>query len=499
MRGLGMWARRRDTFALILAITWLAFALRIAGLTAQSLWRDEVDALRFATQPLPVLLEMFRRHGENGPLFFLTLRPWLQLAGRSEFALRFPATLAGTLAVPASYALLRRLTGRRGPAAVAALLSATAPYAVWYGQEAKMYALLLAWAALTMYLTLRAGRAGGLWRWSLLYILTSLGFYLHLLAVLIVPVQALWLILAPSLAPALPRGQVLRRRLSGLVYLAFLVLPYLPLARWQVPLWLAADTQTGYPFVPLPTILLVLLVAYSRGILPTTDLATLLPMTLAWLAGVGLWALLADVMPEPASRRRWPVVVLLLVWLFWPAVGIYIISLRRPIFADRYLIWTLPAFLGLASLGVAALARLWRPFAAAMLAAAVALNLTAVIGQAQPIKADFRAAARFVMAHRQPGDRLLFQIPYNRYTFVYYSGELDSWLDGPYTNHGMSAAELDQTLRRATADLPVVWLIASETSLWDERGLTEAWLETHGRPTMRAKFTRVTVTRYELR
>ncbi len=127
MRGLGMWARRRDTFALILAITWLAFALRIAVLTAQSLWRDEVDALRFATQPLPVLLEMFRRHGENGPLFFLTLRPWLQLAGRSEFALRFPATLAGTLAVPASYALLRRLTGRRGPAAVAALLSATAP------------------------------------------------------------------------------------------------------------------------------------------------------------------------------------------------------------------------------------------------------------------------------------------------------------------------------------------------------------------------------------
>ncbi len=499
MGGSGIRSHRRDTLWLVLAITWLAFALRVSGLTAQSLWRDEVDALRFAMQPLLALLEMFRRHGENGPLFFLMLRPWLQLAGSGEFALRFPSALAGALAVPAGYVLLRRLSGRRGPAAIAALLSATAPYAVWYGQEAKMYALLLLWASLTMYLTLRAGQEGGLWRWGLLYVLTSLGFYLHLLAVLIVPVQALCLILAPSLAPAHRPGWAQRRRLSGLLYLTLLVLPYLPLARWQVPLWLAADTQTGYPFVPLVTILPVLLVAYSRGILPVTALVMLLPMTLAWLAGVGLWPWLRGVLPAPTGRRQWLVVVFLLVWLLWPAVGIYIISLRRPIFADRYLIWTLPAFLGLASLGVIALARLWRPLAAATLAAIVAFNLAAVNDQMQPIKADFRAAARFVMAHRQPGDQLMFQIPYSRYTFVCYSGELDSWLDGPYTNHGMSAAELDEVLRQATAGLPAVWLIASETPLWDARGLTEAWFQAHGRPTARAEFVRVTVTRYELR
>ena len=61
---------------------------------------------------------------------------------------------------------------------------------------------------------------------------------------------------------------------------------------------------------------------------------------------------------------------------------------------------------------------------------------------AQPIKSDFRAATRFVLTHRQAGDQLLFQIPYGRYSFVYYGGELAQWLDGPYTNHGMSAAEL---------------------------------------------------------
>ncbi|MER3401512.1 MAG: hypothetical protein C4313_10420, partial [Thermoflexus sp.] len=37
--------RRPEARLLLLAL--LAFALRVGGLTAQSLWRDEVDALRF--------------------------------------------------------------------------------------------------------------------------------------------------------------------------------------------------------------------------------------------------------------------------------------------------------------------------------------------------------------------------------------------------------------------------------------------------------------------
>lgn len=495
-----MRARRQHTAWLILALTGLAFALRAGGLTAQSLWRDEVDALRFSTQALPALLEMFRRQGENGPLFFLSLRPWLAAAGTSEYALRFPSALAGTLATPVIYALICRLTRQRGAALITAALLATAPYAVWYGQEAKMYAALLVWLPLTIYLTVRASWDGGAWRWLLLYCITSLGFYLHLLAALAVPVQAVWLMLLPSLAQARGHGWARRRRLIGLLYLALLLLPYLPFARWQAPLWLAADTQTGYPFVPLSSILLVVWVAFSRGILPVTDPATLLPMTLALLAGIGLWAGLRRQGGDWLGRRRWIVIGLLFVWLLWPPVGIYIISLRRPLFADRYLIWALPAFLTLAGLGLTALVRAWRPLAVALFGVILALNLTAVAGQAaQPIKSDLRAATRFVLAHRQAGDQLLFQIPYSRYSFVYYGGELDQWLDGPYTNHGMSAAELDAAMTSATAGLSAVWLIATETPMWDSRGLTEAWLKAHGQATRQAEFARVAVTRYQLR
>ena len=159
-------ARRTELLALILA--WLALALRVFGLGFQSLWRDEVDALRFATRALPELLETFRTPGENGPFFFLALQPWLTVGGHSEFALRFPSACAGTLAVPVIYVLVKRLAGRR-PALIAALLAATAPYLVWYGQDAKMYAALTLLVPLSLWLTVETAQRGGLWRWLLLY------------------------------------------------------------------------------------------------------------------------------------------------------------------------------------------------------------------------------------------------------------------------------------------------------------------------------------------
>ena len=495
-----MAVRASRTIWLPLVVTWLAFVLRVGGLLTQSLWRDEVDALRFSTQALPALLEMFRKPEENGPLFFLTLRPWLAIGGSSEFALRFPSALAGTLAVPLLYALLRRLTRERSTATIAALLLATAPYAVWYGQEAKMYAALTVLVPLSFYLAVQASWKDRWWRWALLYIVTSLSFYTHLLAALALPVQAVWLLILPTLAPGLEPPTAPRRRWSALLYLALLILPYLPLMQWQLPAWLAADQQTGYPFVPLPTILLVLLTAFSRGILPVSQRLTLLPSVLALLAGIGLWAAMPAQGAPRARWWRWGVIGLLLAWLLWPALGIYLISLRRPLFADRYLIWALPAFLALAAMGVTALARVWRPLGWVVLGAILALNLAAVWSQvAQPIKSDFRAAAQFVSERKQPGDLLVFQIPYNRYTFAYYSGAVDRWLDGPYTNNGMSEADLDAEMTHGTGDARAVWLIASEMPMWDERNLTDSWLSGRGAITDHAEFARVAITRYVLR
>jgi len=90
-------------------LSLLAFGWRVAGLASQSLWRDEVDSIRFASRPPAELIATFARPGENGPLFFALLNPWLAALGTSEFSLRLQAVLPGVLAVPLTYVLARRL------------------------------------------------------------------------------------------------------------------------------------------------------------------------------------------------------------------------------------------------------------------------------------------------------------------------------------------------------------------------------------------------------
>ena len=124
------------------------------------------------------------------------------------------------------------------------------------------------------------------------------------------------------------------------------------------------------------------------------------------------------------------------------------------------------------------------------LAAILALNLlSAGVQTMRPIKSDLRAAAGYVTAHRQDDDRLIYQIPHIHYTFSYYaSGRHDPnepafiGVDGLYTNNGMTEAEAADQMAGEIAGARVVWLIASEASMWDQRGLTERWLNEHGTP-----------------
>jgi mannosyltransferase len=489
---------------LLLSVTLLAFALRAGGLVRQSLWRDEVDALMFATRPLAQVLELFRKPGENGPLFYLLLRPWLMAAGTREFSLRFISALAATAAAPLVYVLVRRLAGHsRRPALLAALLIACAPYLVWYGQEAKMYGLLTFLVPATLLLTVEAARRGGWWRWALLYALTTASIYIHFLAALIVPVQILWLLIVPLPDQAGRRVSPARRWLWAVVYPAALFLPYAPLLRWQAPMWLSTF-QTGHPFVPLAEIFRIILAVFSLGIAGSGGLL-LLPYMLGLVAGAILWPLQGREGGRP-DRDRVRIAALLLIWFLLPPVMIYLVSLGMPIFTERYLIWSAPAFFALIALGADALLRAGKPIGLFTLAAVLALNIYGLVLQDRPIKADFRAAAAFVLAHRQPGDVLIFQIPYNRYTFTYYASPTHDpqdtarpWLDGPYTNRPVTEAQVDDWMRRGLDGAFGAWLIASEVPLWDEQGMTEKWLAGHGTAQDHAEFSRVAVTRYELK
>jgi mannosyltransferase len=507
-------ALERNRPWLVVGLVGLAFALRVMGLDFQSLWRDEVDAIRFASQPLHKLLQLLLNPGQNGPLYYFALRPWLALAGQSGFALRFFSAALGTLAVPLVYRLGRRLFPSLPTLSLlAAFLTATSPYLIWYGQEGKMYALVVVLVLVSMECYLAALERGGWGRWLLYVVVTSIACYVHLIAALMIPVQMLLFFVMG--------GEIRKARWKPwLVSIAALTLPYLPLVRWQLPLLLAGG-DTGYRFVPLREMLLSLLTSYSLGVVQSATV---------WSVSLFVGLLLAAGLLWQGHRSRLASLAVLACWLCVPVVGFFLITLVRPMYTARYLIFVAPAYILLLAAGVMGVARWSRWLAGLWLVALLVLNSLGVWLQARiPYKADFRGATAYVASHLEPGDLVLFQIPYGRYSFDYYyqryqnaqsephqAGSLPNRgavqvfvpmaaggvpyrsADGLYTNSGMDTEQVDRSMAAMTAGSRVVWLVATEVPLWDEQGLVQAWLDEHGSATEVAEFVRVAVTRYEL-
>jgi hypothetical protein len=122
----------------------------------------------------------------------------------------------------------------------------------------------------------------------------------------------------------------------------------------------------------------------------------------------------------------------------------------------------------------------------------------------EPVKSDFRAAAAYVADRYTPGELVVFQIPHGRYTFDYYFPWDDYvWADGLYTNHRapdgsylMSEQNAGWSMQGMTEGYGSVWLIATETGMWDDRGLVQAWLEKHLQRADESTFMWVSTYRY---
>ena len=482
----------------ILLTLWLAFSARAISLTAQGLWRDEVDQWRFALQPWAEMAANFTKVGWNGPLYSPLVRAWIALTGESVYALRYLSLLWGVLGVALIYALARRLLDARA-ARWAVLLMALSPYMVWYAQEVKMYTWVPLLVLLALYALERACVTAQRRWWLTMLVATSLAFYSHILAALLIPVIYLWVWLHPRRHP-----RALRR---GWWAPALLVLPYLPLLAWQAPLLLQVR-ETGFPPYALHEMALTLLNGWLVGIYQgemlvggNVGIGIILAMSaLAFLGAI-----------ELVARGRERLLYRLGIWMGVPLLALWFVSLRGPIFTDRYLIWAAPALYLLVAAGLAVMQRRMRRAWPALFLLLTGLWGFRLVEQAiYPIKPQFDHAADYLATARDPDALLLFQIPYNHHVIDYYfrrrgDAHLFPWAEAPFTNwrapdgdYDYGMPYVDGQMRGIVADYREVWLVYSEVPLWDERELVRIWLDTRGAVADKIPLHGVTLYRYEL-
>jgi hypothetical protein len=141
---------RADVLVLA-AIVLLAAWLRFRHLGLQSYWFDESVTVRIVDQPFGGMVDAIPRTESTPPLYYVLAWLWSRIAGVSEPGLRSLSAVAGVATVPLVWAAGRRLVGSRA-GLVAAALCAANPTLVWYSQEARSYALMVFFGAVSFLL-----------------------------------------------------------------------------------------------------------------------------------------------------------------------------------------------------------------------------------------------------------------------------------------------------------------------------------------------------------
>ena len=329
--------------SLLFLLTLLALALRLYCLDCYGLWYDEVASVEIARRgPWAVITDRFGGMLVQTPLHYLQV--WLTLLpgdpASSAVWVRLPSVLAGTLTLPVVYGLGRMMFGQAA-ALVAALLLMVSPVHIGYSQDARPYALLVLFTAISVYCLLRAEREEGAemsrWWWGFagstaLAIHTSyFGLTLFL--------PALSSYLAWVLYRAWRRGSLR----AALAPVAAIAIASVPIA-WDV---LRVERASPDPSLLINEVKLLL------------DQFALLPMTLAKIGLGGLaeawaqWGLFGLALVGAIwGRARY--VALCALMLIIPALELALFKTTNQVF-QRYALFVLPFYLLLMGNGLALL------------------------------------------------------------------------------------------------------------------------------------------------
>ncbi|MFQ5812678.1 MAG: glycosyltransferase family 39 protein [Anaerolineae bacterium] len=491
------WKRNTENWikiALLLILVLAAF-LRFYRLDGQSLWADEGNSVSLSGRSLD-LITAGAAHDIHPPLYYYLLHFWVRVFGSSEFAVRALSALLGTALVYLTYLLGRRLSNY-WLGLVAAFLSAISPFQVYYSQEARMYILLAALSALSIYFFIRFLEAEASntrnpkpktrnpYLWAGLYIVaTTLSLYTHYsFPIVMVMENLLYLIwLAMSWRQGRGRGRVLRWVVIQLAVVA-LYWPWLPIAYRQVSNWPSISQSYSPLFVVQEAFRL-----FSLGPTAGTQYTSLLLLGFAAIFIAGVW-------PRTRSTFKLESLIPYLLPLFYclfPVLMMYVLSLWRPAYRPKFFLVGSPAFClilaqGVVQLGKAASRRLaTRSLLRAscfLLPATCLIFITVASNRSlqnyyfdpQYARDDYRGIAQYISALDRRGDAILLNASNQWEIFTYYyKGDLPVY---PLPrSRPLDEARTAEELTEMTAEHDRIFAVLWAVDESDPGRFVEGWL-----------------------
>jgi mannosyltransferase len=404
-------ARSRPAMPLVPAL--VALALSVLGIWNPSFWLDESATISIAQRPVPEMMRFFETQDLVHAFYYLLMRPWMEVFGTSETAMRLPSAFAMAAAAAGVAAVGRRISS---PTAglLAGLAFACSVTVTRFGQEARSYALVTAAAVLATYLFVRAVEAPRRsWWWAgYAVVVTTLGA-LHIFGVFLLAAHGLTLVWRARRRPVL-LGWLVAAGVgaAALMPLVLAAKGQSEQVNWIPPL----DRRQLWEFLTF--------LAGGKALLPVVAALAICGVVAGWAA------------PRAAGLTLTSVG---LPWLVVPPLLLMAMSLSDSSFLPRYLLFCIPGLALLVGTGLAWLieARWWWPVAV------VAVALLAVLSVPEHVKArqqtskldDLRSGADVLRANARSGDALLFLTSISRW----------SWAAYPDATRGLQDVMLDQT------------------------------------------------------
>ncbi len=523
-----------DKFApgMVIFITLVGGFLRILLLGTKGMWLDETFSVWLASHSVPDMLQWMVKIDQHPPLYYLLLHNWMAHYGDTPYYVRLLSALFGMATIPVIYMIGKRVSGAL-VGLVAAVFMTFSPFNIYYAQETRMYTLLTFNAAMAIYALVRlltdprsvkpigsqfrdylhAWRTLGpvepddksdfsymvkpprtgwrAWiyrhRWSPIHtietdlawityvVFSALTLLTHNTAVFFTVatdlfVLGLMLFQRMKKTGSLPAFQApsFGNWMKAQIGILLLWSPWIPVFFQQVR---RVDQEF---WIPKPTweiftkTLRALLNASAPG--QISDVMTWILCTVLCLGLI-------------FYRKKFSIFLFLAVLFVTPVLGELIVSIRRPIFFDRTLIWiTIPLFLGLAA-GIAQLR--FRPLIIVVLGILVTNYLSSTGDILRFVqKEDWNTAAGYVANFAEKDDLILFNSNFVVIAFDYYFKPYEDQYSLQVEKRGLPLDLFDDGIlepKMTENDIPKlisllhghdrVWLVYSHNDYTDPKGL----------------------------
>ncbi|UGY91145.1 glycosyltransferase family 39 protein [Streptomyces gobiensis] len=451
----------------------VALLLGLWGIRRQgTMWRDESVTYQVAHRSLPEIRNLLENIDIVHGLYYLLMKALFSIWDGGLITLRLPSVLAMAIAAACVALLGHQLAGPRA-GLIAGSIFPLIPSIQQYAQEGRSYALVCALVALSTYLLVRTISRPSKQLWLAYTATLLIACLLHEFAVLALLAHGSTLFLA-RLPLALRRSWAMS---AGAVVAGLSPLAVLSMRQSDQISWLGHPSWAQWSAFAAQAILGIIC-----ALVPTR--ATGSPVRLRTLA---------------------------LPLLTLPTAALLLASLHKPVYIDRYVLYSTIA---LALLAGSALDWLWRSDPLQRLLPAhglrvtvAAISLTAILAALLPIHLHLRtpqsrkdnvtAVAETVQRAAAPGDGVLFMPARRREWAMSYPHEFRNVRDlalhqDPAASHSLQGTELPaQQIRSRILDTPRI------VTLNDPAGqpLDMTAQEIAKRTTLRAFFQKCSTTR----